>query len=138
MYRGVIVAALISLSACATVGREIKQDQLADFKKGVTTPEEVVAKLGNPISSSVNSTGVRSLVYVFAHAQARPASFIPFIGPFVGGTDSRSSSVVFVFGADGKMLDYHASQSQMGTGTGFSSGTYQQPDYSQPQEAAKQ
>lgn len=137
MKRGMIVAGLIFLSACATVGREIKPEQLADFKKGVTTPEEVVAKLGNPISTSVNSTGIRSLVYVFGHAQARPESFIPFIGPFVGGVDSRSNSVVFMFGADGKMLDYHASQSQIGSGTGFAGGNYQQPDYNQPQEAVK-
>ena len=129
---------VVLLSACATVGREVSQDQLASFKKGETTAEDVVAKLGPPTSSSISGTGLRTISYMFAHAQARPGSFVPFIGPLIGGTDSRSSMVVFIFGSDGKLQNYYASQSQLGSGTGFAAGRYQQPNVDQPSEAAPQ
>ncbi|MEQ1601529.1 MAG: hypothetical protein ABL885_07155 [Methylophilaceae bacterium] len=130
-----LATVVLLLAGCATVGKEITQDQLTSFKKGETTIEEVVAKLGTPTSSSVTATGQRTISYVFAHAQARPASFIPIIGPLVGGTDSRSSMVFFMFGNDGKLENYTLSQSQFGSGTGFAAGQYQQPNVDQPQEA---
>jgi outer membrane protein assembly factor BamE (lipoprotein component of BamABCDE complex) len=136
MKHVLICLAAILITACATVGREISQDQLANFKKGETTVEQVVAKLGPPTSSSISGTGLRTISYMFAHAQARPGSFVPFIGPLIGGTDSRSSMVILIFGSDGKLQNYHASQSQLGSGTGFAAGAYQQPNVDQPQEAA--
>ena len=138
MNRGVLlIAALVFLSACATVGREIKTEQLAELKKGETTVEQVVAKLGPPTSTSMNASGQRTLSYFFAHAQARPASFIPIVGAFAGGADSRSAVVVFIFGPDGKMMDYHASESSFGSGYGLAAGNYhaQPGSADQPAEA---
>jgi outer membrane protein assembly factor BamE (lipoprotein component of BamABCDE complex) len=123
------------VSSCASVGKEVTQDQLVEFKKGETTINEVVAKLGTPTSSSVTASGQRTISYVFAHAQARPGSFVPIVGPLIGGTDSRSSMVILMFDADGKLLNYNASQSQLGSGTGAAAGRYQQPNYDQPKEA---
>lgn len=136
MNRYLIVLCVLTLFGCVTMGKEITEEQLAGFKKGETTIDQVVANLGSPTSSSVSSaTGQRTISYMFAHAQARPASFIPFIGPLVGGTDSRSTWVVFMFGMDGKLLTYYASQSQLGMGTGAAAGRYQQQTPDQPHEA---
>ena len=135
MRRVFCLIMVLLISGCATTGKEVTQDQLVDFKKGETTIDDVIAKLGAPTSSTVTATGQRTISYVFAHAQARPGSFIPFIGPFVGGMDSRSSMVIFIFGADGRLQNYHASQSQLGSGTGAAAGRYQQPNYDQPKEA---
>jgi hypothetical protein len=135
MNRVLCLVVVLFISGCTTVGKELTQDQLVDFKAGETTIDDVVAKLGAPTSSSVTATGQRTISYVFAHAQARPGSFVPFIGLLIGGTDSRSSMVIFIFDADGKLQNYHASQSQLGSGTGAAAGRYQQPNYDQPKEA---
>ena len=135
--KGVIWSVVIgvALAGCVSMGKEVTQDQLAGFKKGQTTPDQVIARLGQPTSKSIAGDGSQSMSYVFAHAQARPASFIPIIGPLVGGTDSRGSNVIFLFGPDGKLINYYASQSQTGMGTGAAGGKYQAPTPDQPREA---
>lgn len=130
-------ALLFAITGCVSIGKEITADQLNGFKTGETTPDQVIAKLGPPTGSTVSADGRRSMSYVFAHSQARPGSFIPVIGPLVGGTDSRSSNVVFIFGPDGKLANFISSQSQTGMGTGAAGGKYQAPIPDQPQEAAK-
>lgn len=127
----------LMLGACATVGKEVTQEQLAGFKQGETTLPEVTARLGQPTSSTLLATGGRSISYVFAHAQVRAASLIPIVGPLVGGTDSRSSMVIFSFGPDGKLLNFVASQSQLGMGTGLAAGSYQPRTEDQPREVAR-
>ena len=133
MFRSVVMLAL--LSGCVSIGKEITQDQLAGFKAGETTPDQVIAKLGAPTSNTSSADGRRSMGYMFAHSQARPGSFVPIIGPLIGGADSRSSHVVFMFGPDGKLINYLSSQSQTGMGTGAAGGKYQAATPDQPQEA---
>ena len=134
MKLAAFVLALL-LSGCTTVGKEIAPNQIADFKEGATTQDEVIAKLGEPTTTTISSDRV-IMVYSFLHSQARPASFIPIVGLFAGGADVRSSMVSFVFGKDGKLERYSHTGTKTGAGTGFSSGKYQAPDYSLPQEAA--
>lgn len=133
--RNALIFLALFIAGCMTIGKEVTPDQLAGFKKGETTINEVVTKLGSPTFSSVTASGQRTLSYTFAHAQARPGSFVPIIGPLIGGADTRGSSVVFIFDPDGKLQNYYASQSQYGAGTGFSAGKYQQPYHDQPSEA---
>ncbi|SHM05116.1 Beta-barrel assembly machine subunit BamE [Nitrosospira sp. Nsp11] len=133
--KGIVIAAMaLALSACATVGKEISQDQLAGFKEGVTTVNDVIERLGAPTSTTVSS-GRTVMVYSFMHSQARPASFIPIVGAFAGGADVRSTMVSFVFGDNGKLERYSHTSTKTGAGTGFASGGYQKPDMSLPQEA---
>lgn len=129
-----LVAALL-IAGCVSTGREVSQDQLADFKRGETTIDQVIAKLGQPTNSNLSMGGARSISYVFTHAQARPASFIPFIGPLVGGSDARSTAVTFFFDEGGRLTDYRSSNSQYGMGTGAAAGSYQPQTPGQPQEA---
>lgn len=135
-FTALLICALL-LSGCVTMGREITEEQLAGFKKGETTVQDVTSKLGTPTSSSVTATGQRTLSYMFAHSQARPGTFVPIIGPLIGGADTRSSMVIFIFGADGKLQDFHASQSQLGSGFGAAAGQYQPPYADQPSEAPR-
>lgn len=131
------VVLLLTLAGCATVGREVTESQLQGLAKGKTTMDEVVARLGKPTSSASTLEGKRFISYVFAHAQARPESFIPIVGAFVGGTDVRSTMVTFTFDRDGKLEGYVQSQSATGSGTGLAAGEYRAPDRSLPQEAKK-
>lgn len=137
MTRVATFVTCIALGACVTVGKEVTQEQLSDFKRGVTTQEEIVAKLGRPTSSTISASGDRYMSYVFAHSQARPATFIPIVGAFAGGADTRSSHVMFIFDRDGKLRDYRATESNLGSGHGLAGGAYQEPNQDQPSEAPK-
>lgn len=110
------------LSACTTMGTEVTPQQLSGLKKGETTVDEAITQLGPPTSSTVSSNGQRVISYFHVSAQARPATFIPIVGALVGGADSKSTTTTLVFGPDGKLQEYHASQSQVSTGMGFASG----------------
>ncbi|MEO5348460.1 MAG: nuclear transport factor 2 family protein [Magnetococcus sp. YQC-3] len=123
MNRIFIFAAMVMLlSACATAGKEIKPEELSEFKKGKTTVEQVVAKLGDPTTASISDGGVRTLTYTFSHYQMRATSFIPYVGLFAGGADVRANSVVFTFGTDGRMTSYRTTQSQTGITSGLMAG----------------
>ena len=128
----------ILLAACVSTGREVKSDQLSQFTKGKSTIADVTAALGQPTSTSITSDGNKTLNYMFAHSQARPESFIPLVGAFVGGADYRSSFVTFNFDNHGVLVNYAQSESNGGVGTGLSSGTYTAPDRTQPQEQPRQ
>lgn len=121
MKKIISTAALVSLFGCASHGVMVDQNQLSGFKRGETTEQEVIAKLGRPTTTS-NHNGNRVLIYSGAYAQARPASFIPIVGPLVGGTDVRASSVVLRFDSTGKLSDITSSQHESGGGTGFAAG----------------
>ncbi len=99
----------------------VTDKQAAQFKRGETTEPQIVAALGKP-TTITTTNGVRQLVYTGVYAQARPASFIPFIGPFVGGSDSQVSHVIFKLDDRGTLTDVISSQSASGVGMGFAAG----------------
>lgn len=115
-FLSVAIAAL-SLLGCAASGVKVAPGQLSSFKKGQTTAAEVVSKLGNPTSRSITADGREMLIYNYTAYQARPESFIPLIGPLIGGADIQTSMVWFQFGTDGKLTDYYANNSAVGSGS---------------------
>src|SRR5690606_31742759 len=118
-----ITAALLAaamLSGCMSMGREVSADQYAKLEKGKTTIDEAVRLLGPPNVRSLMPDGRVTLGYSYAHAQARPASFIPIVGLFVGGSDVRSSMTTLVF-HDGVLETATMTEANQGIGTGFSS-----------------
>jgi len=110
------------LGACVAAGVKVDQAKVAQFERGKTTYQEVVSALGRPSSTTALSTGVRFANYTYLESRARPSTFIPYIGPFVGGADSSTSSVTFQFDANGVLVSYTTTESQMGAGMGFAAG----------------
>jgi outer membrane protein assembly factor BamE (lipoprotein component of BamABCDE complex) len=106
------------LAACSSTGVEVKPEQTADFRPGVTTRQDVLARLGPPTGQSTSSDGTSVLVYSFAATQVRPATFVPFFGALIGGADTRASSVAFTFDANGKLVRSSASSSAVGSALG--------------------
>lgn len=103
----ILMAAILTISGCTTMGKEVSDSQAAAFSKGVTTKDQVIAALGKPASDSVSSNGETVIVYNYINATARPETFIPIIGGFVGGIDTKSNMTMFKFGKDGKLVDYN-------------------------------
>lgn len=136
MVRALAAAVLlIMLGGCAASGVKVTEDQARQFERGKSTYADVVGKLGPPNSSVSLSSGMRVISYAYVEAAARPATFIPIVGAFVGGADARSNVVTFTFGPDGILTNYIASSSQTGTGLGASAGTNVQPVEDQPRKA---
>lgn len=126
---------LLALSGCVSVGTQVKLDQLNGFTKGSTTYGDVITRLGQPSTISTKSNGTRSATYTYVHSQARPETYIPFIGGFIGGADSTVNTAEFVFDMEDKLLEYSLSESNYGTGVGLAAGTYRERTPNQPKEA---
>jgi len=133
--RYVALASLLAIG-CVSIGREITESQLANFKKGETSIDQVIVALGKPTSTSVSSSGDRYISYIYARAQPRARSFVPIVGPLIGGSDSRSSHAFLIFGPDGKLKEYRLSTSSTGMGMGAASGSYETPTSSDQPKAA--
>ncbi|SAL62398.1 lipoprotein [Caballeronia udeis] len=89
------------LAGCGSTGREIKPEDISDFRPGVTTQQQVVARLGTPSQTSALPDGSTYLVYAFTKPQSLAVTWIPIIGTFGGGTDGRGTTISFQFGPDG-------------------------------------
>lgn len=133
--KSLILIALLLLGGCMSMGTQVKQEQLSKFTKGSTTYNDVVTQLGQPNTISTKSNGTKVVLYTYMHSQARPESFIPLVGMFVGGADSKVNTAEFVFTQDNKLLEYSLSESNFGSGTGLAAGTYRERTPDQPKEA---
>ena len=88
MRMALCIAAAVAFAGCASSGTKVTADDLKQFQKGVTTEQEVVAKLGNPNATSISDGGVRIDIYSYAHVAANAANFIPIVGLAAGGAQA--------------------------------------------------
>jgi hypothetical protein len=114
-----ICAAVLFLTACASAGTKIDQSKMGELKKGKSTYDDVIAMYGPPTQTVIKDDGSKMAIYYYISAQARPESFIPYIGPLVGGADSENTSVILNFDKHDILQSYTSSQGSIGSGTGF-------------------
>lgn len=117
--------AVLTLTACMSYGTKVDQDKLSQFQKGKTTYAEVIEKLGKPTQNTINSDGTRTIMYMYAQAQANAANFIPLVGSFLGGAESENTTVTLTFDKRNILTSYTASEGGAETGTGITSGRRQ-------------
>ena len=129
----VVVAASILICGCVASGVIVNEQQVQSFKRGETTEAQIIAVLGAPTSRS-NINGQRSISYTGVQAQARPASFIPYIGGLVGGSDVRHSNYTFTFDSSGKLSNVVSTEGATGTGHGFAAGGAMPQTEAQPRQ----
>jgi sulfur carrier protein ThiS len=135
MMKFTTLAAIAALLAgCAASGVKVSDDALAALKAGQTTVADAVAALGEPTSRMRAADGSVVLQYVYAEAKVRAASFVPVVGAFAGGTDTRARVVVLRFGPDGRLIDSTSTDSQYGTGVGASAGAVSPGQVQQPRQ----
>jgi hypothetical protein len=85
----------------------------------------------------MSSNGNRVAIYSYAAMQARPQNFIPYIGPFISGYDTKSSAVAFTFNARGVLAETSSSQSNVGIGANLAAGTVLAPNSTAQPRAAQ-
>ena len=118
----VLAAFVAALAGCAAGGVKVTDQQVAGFKAGETTKSTVLAALGEPTMQMRLADGSTMVVYSHYEATVRPATFIPIVGAFAGGSDSRSNTMTLRFDAADKLIDTTSSSSAMGSGMGLSAG----------------
>jgi outer membrane protein assembly factor BamE (lipoprotein component of BamABCDE complex) len=105
-------------TGCVSSGTQVKESDLGQFRKGQTTQQDVEKALGTPQGRMSDSDGARSISYVYSHAHAKGASYIPVVGIFAGGAKGQTNIVTFKFDSQGKLLDYTASSADVDTRMG--------------------
>jgi hypothetical protein len=124
---GLLCGAL--LAGCMSAGVEVRSEQMSSFRPGVTTLQDVTATLGPASVQTALDDGSTLLIYTFVTSRPHPESFLPFIGPLVGGADTRSSATVFLFDVHGILKRASTTTSNVGTGlsAGFSTDLHSAP-----------
>jgi hypothetical protein len=127
MNRGQVVGLLCGalLAGCVSAGVEVRPEQMANFRHGVTTLQDVVTALGPASVETPLDDGSTLLVYSYVTSRPHPESYIPFIGSLLGGADTHSSAAVFLFDPRGILKSANTTASNVGTGVSSGSHTEQ-------------
>ncbi len=102
-------AALVGFLGCHTMGQQIDQSKVAEIKKGQTTEADLVQMFGPPNQRTVSSEGNTILMWMYHETRVKGASFIPIVGLFAGGADTKQQSLVVTLGPDGKVTQFQSS-----------------------------
>lgn len=92
--RALLCIPIIALSGCASVGNRVNHQYAQSIEKGVTTEQEIIAKMGQPMATAINSDEVKVLTYMHVDTQVHDATFIPIVGLFAGGADSTATTFI--------------------------------------------
>src|SRR5579864_2180691 len=118
MKHGLVLGLLSGalLVGCMSAGVEVRPEQMATFRRGVTTIQEVTATLGPASVQTALDDGSMLLVYTYVTSRPHPENYIPFIGSLIGGADTHTSAAVFLFDARGVLKSANTTTSNVGTG----------------------
>lgn len=98
------------LTACATTGTKISQDQLNQLKPGISTISDAEQLLGQPMSVQHNYDGTTQLDYLYSAEQTDAKSYIPIAGAFIGkGAHTQSQNTLLYFDKDGHYVKWSSS-----------------------------
>ena len=121
MVKNTLLVAAVAgcLSGCVTAGTQVHEAQLPQFRRGVTTEQQVESALGSPQGSGLNSNGTITLTYMYTHASPKAVDFVPIVGLFAGGATGEQTTVVFTFAKNGTLESYTASHAKSNVRTGL-------------------
>lgn len=104
------ILSIVTLAAvcigCVSTGRPIDSSKLSQVKRGESSRTDVESLLGHPqsIMQSEGPDGTETmLLYQYLFASPRGESFIPIVGAFVGGANTRLQTATITIGKDGKV-----------------------------------
>lgn len=112
----------VCLAGCFSTGRKIDQAAVDTIKKGETTRAQVINMLGSPDLITRTGSGDTVFIYNYLRSTAKPATFIPYIGPFVGGANIQQQMTTVHFGPDGVVKDFSSTQGSTESGMGLAAG----------------
>lgn len=113
----IIICALV-LVGCASSGKQFDTRKVNEIQKGKTTEADLFAMFGQPMARGQTGSGFKTFTWVYSEARTKGETFIPFAGPFIGGVDTRTKTLMVTVGTDGTVNDYNFSGSEFGVAGG--------------------
>jgi hypothetical protein len=121
MRKIVFLGACLLLGACAAAGTQVTSRDIAHFKPGVASQQDVEDALGAPNITTSDARG-HTICYQYMEMAVRPETFIPLVGAFAGGADSRTTTTCLRFDTRGILKGTWSTATQTGAGTGIEAG----------------
>jgi len=118
MRLAAFLISLAFLSGCAhQTGVQVSRDEANEIIVGETTKAEVIQLLGEPNGSMLGASegSAESFWYNGAEAQTRPETYIPVVGLFLGGIDSKGSSLIISFDKNGVVTERFYAETNSGS-----------------------
>ena len=96
--------AALALSGCAS-GTFVSKESSAQFQKGTTTEQQVLAQLGEPDAKAELINGGRRDIYIYNSGGPNPVDSIPFLAMLTESGYEHTTTVNFDFNAQGVLID---------------------------------
>ncbi|MBX4210629.1 outer membrane protein assembly factor BamE [Candidatus Parcubacteria bacterium] len=129
MRKLICLLSVVFISLCvgcaSEQGARVDSNKVSQIKKGVTTKDEVVQMLGDPVSVSMLPGGGRMMLYMHNKITTQGQSFVPYVGMFTAGGNTERQTLQISINKDGIVEDYEFSDRQ-GTMTNNVLGSSQQ------------
>lgn len=116
-----LLISVLAVNGCASAGNNFDSRRVERIQKGVTTERELADMFGPPTQRGISSEGGKTLTWVYSEARVKGETFIPFAGAFVGGTTTKTKTLVVKLAGD-TVSGYEY------TGGGFEVGGTVKPD----------
>jgi outer membrane protein assembly factor BamE (lipoprotein component of BamABCDE complex) len=96
--------AALALAGCAS-GTFVSKQSSAQFQKGTTTEQQVLAQLGEPNAKAELINGGRRDIYIYNAGGPNPVDHIPFLAMLIESGYEHTTTVNFDFNAQGVLID---------------------------------
>ncbi|MBV9571883.1 MAG: hypothetical protein JO056_11640 [Alphaproteobacteria bacterium] len=113
MRRFAVLLLASAVGGCTSVGTKFDESKVDSFKVGQTNCAEAVMALGRPSQDMRSANGERTVLYMYSDMRMRPETFLPYIGPLVGGMDNDTKSLSLICDRRGVLKDYSVSTGGM-------------------------
>jgi len=96
--------ATLALAGCAS-GTFVSKESSAQFQKGTTTEQQVLAQLGEPDAKAELINGGRRDSYIYNAGGPNPIDYIPLLALVTESGYEHTTTVNFDFNAQGVLID---------------------------------
>lgn len=128
----VLIAASL-LCGCASTGNNFDSRKISDIKKGETTKDQLIQMFGQPAQRGMNSEGGTTMVWMYTEATIKGATFVPIVGLFAGGADTKNKMLTVRLNSTNTVASYDYTGGAMDV----SNGTQNDPEDSTNHPALK-
>lgn len=103
------LVALLLGAGCMSSGTNFDSAKVSQIQKGVTTEADLLGLFGPSNNRGIDSEGNVNLSWTYVESRVKGETFIPYAGPFVGGSKSATKLLHVSLGPDGKVTRFNAS-----------------------------
>jgi outer membrane protein assembly factor BamE (lipoprotein component of BamABCDE complex) len=94
---------VLAVAGCSSVGTPIARDKVNQIQVGLTTEQDVLRMFGVPSTKTIDISGRQVLSWIFSSASAKPQTFIPVAGAFIGGYNTRLQQLTVLIDKKGRV-----------------------------------